>query len=166
MTRWQAAWRRAAALSCLDWLAFGSLALLATGCPETTKTCAGEESVVLKMNGSCAPGQQTFEVRRTGCTLAIIPGTPGTPGTPGAPGASGGQDAGTAQPLGIPSAGAVGESGSPVRQGGWVIWGCLSGDEPCPGQFRFCSTKREAFQLDMSCLDGAGALACEAVLTE
>jgi hypothetical protein len=142
-------------------LAVASRALLGTGCPETDGgPCSGEESVVVKMTGTCAVGERTFAIQRSGCNITLSPQiTDAGVVTDAGPGAS-------PATLGLPTRGTLGQNRAPVRQGGWSVWGCLMGTEQCPDQFLLCSTRRTGFQLDVTCLDGTGAIACEAVLTE
>ncbi len=117
--------------------------MLPAACGDSA-TCAGPETVHLKMSGTCGGGLREFDLLNAGCRLGVM-----------------GTD------LGLPTAGAVARTGDVIREGEWQIFGCLDGGpEPCPEQFRRCSTKRVAWQLDLSCLDGQGNLACQAVLTE
>lgn len=113
-------------------------------CSDAPSTCSRTETVHLKMTGSCAGGARAFDLQDLNCRLGVE-----------------GLD------LGLPLAGAVDQASHPIRQGGWQIFGCVGGGvEPCPGQFRRCSTKRVGWQLDMVCLDDSGNPACQAVLTE
>jgi hypothetical protein len=134
---------------------FVLLALFLTGCPDAGPSCSGDEQVSVKMAGTCASGERRLVITKSGCAIHIS-------GDPQAIGSDGGAPAS----LGLPLRGATDMSNAPIRRGGWSVWGCLSGGEPCPDQFRICTAERVAFQLNITCIDGTGAPACQAVLTE
>jgi len=129
---------------CLAVVASG---LVAVGCDPVP--CTGEESVQVDMAGSCAEGKPKLVIDRIGCRVSVAAAS-----------------SSTAVSLGLPLTGAVDQQGHAIRDGGWQVWGCRQGDEPCPADFRRCVTERVAWQLNVTCLDGSGALACQAVLTE
>lgn len=130
-------------------LALAGVVLTASGCPDGGTDCGGDETITVKMTGSCAPGTQVFQLRRSGCSLYVWTIS----------------DAGAPAPLGLPLMGEMRHGGN-IRAGDWSLWGCPVGREPCPDQFRICTAERVAFQLNLTCLGGTGAPVCEAVLTE
>ena len=134
------------------WLVF---VLTVTGCPDNTAPCSGDEQLSVKMTGTCAPGERRLIVTRQGCAITVTSDPP-----------LAGSDAGAPTATGLPMTGATDTTNAPLRQGGWSVWGCLAGKEPCPDQFRICSAERVDFQLNVTCVDGTGAPACGAVLTE
>lgn len=136
-------------------LAMMSVGFLSVGCWEDAGRCDGDETVVVNMTGTCAAGPRTFEIRRVSCGLYLSVPTVDAGSAPGSPAS-----------LGLPLRGQLDLDGFNVRRGNWSVWGCVSGTEPCPDQFRLCRAERVDFQLNLSCLDGAGAPTCEAVLTE
>lgn len=110
--------------------------------------CRGEETVDLKMTGTCAPEPRTFTLVRSGCRLSVI----APPGW-----------------TGLPASGAVDQAQHPIRKGGWQLFGpvCPPGPLDCTGsEFRRCTATRVAFRLELTCIDGTGAPACTAELTE
>lgn len=114
-------------------------------CSADAEICVGEEIVHVKMTGSCAPGPREFDVVRVGCGVTLTNAAPD---------------------VRLPDLGTIDREGHVLRRGGWQIYGCAGGEEPCPQDFRRCTTRRVDWQLDLSCLDGMGALACEATLME
>lgn len=118
--------------------------IAALGCGPSSPT---DEEVHLKMSGSCSPELREFDMHRYQYLLEISY-----------------PDAGLATPF--PSRGAIDQMGHPIREGGWQLWGCMTGREPCFDNFRRCTARRDAWQLDVTCLDGSGAPICQAVLTE
>lgn len=139
--------RLSRALACL---ALTGVLLTVSGCPDSGLACGGDETVTVKMTGSCAQGTQVFQLRRSGCSLYVWTIS----------------DAGAPAPLGLPPSGELSHGGGNVRAGDWSLWGCPMGQEPCPDQFRICTAERVAFQLNLTCVGGTGAPLCEAVLTE
>ena len=133
-------------------IAAGGLALAAglagapAGCGSDGRTCSNTAEIVhLKIDGTCPGRMQEFDLEAYGCSLSVRT---------------------TTGPLGLPPEGAVDGEIDPIRRGGWQLYGCLSGTEPCPGSFRRCVARRVDFHLDVSCIDGSGAPVCDAVLTE
>jgi hypothetical protein len=126
-------------------LAIAALLVL-TAC-DPDGPCDQYETLVLRGSGSCLPTLQPVEVQVDGCSLTVRVA------------------AGT-----LPARGGLDQSGDPVRQGGWQIYGptCPVERPACTDGrvFRRCLAARHGARLDLTCIDGAGAPACEVQLTE
>jgi hypothetical protein len=60
--------------------------------------------------------------------------------------------------------------GGSLRTGGWFLYGhtCDSGDPRCtvPERFRFCTTRRDGWVLELVCLDGLAQPVCRGTISE
>jgi len=139
--------------------------LLLPGCE--TNPCLLDETVHLKITGTCTQNQPTLtlDLRQESCRLYLSAPTAdagvATLDASASPSASA-----TSVELPFPATGALDAEAHPIREGGWQLWGCPNGREPCPGRFRVCTAVREAWQLNVTCEDDTGAAVCRAVLTE
>jgi hypothetical protein len=128
-------------------LLIAALAAAAAGCD--TVDCSNNESFVVDENGSCAAAPRRFTLSSISCRVATVE-----------------QDG----PTGLPSVGALGQDQRPLRQGGFLLYGDVCPDgmaSGCPDPaFRLCRSRRVDFRLEVSCVDGMGAPACDATLTE
>lgn len=128
-----------------------TLGALAAGCGGSSSTldyCQKNESLELKVSGTCPGGAKTMTLSRLGCALAI---------------------ANAPLDIGLPPIGAVPQDERPLRQGGWQIWGDLASvpkEAPPAVRFRRCVAERVGWRLEVACIDGAGQDACHATLTE
>jgi len=100
-------------------------------------SCPSERFVVIE-NGTCAEGSPRFEVSTDLCAVSL---------------------ASTSATTGLPLHGALSARRAPLRNGDFVLYG----DSPT---FRLCRATRVAFRLELTCVDGTGAPACEATWTE
>jgi hypothetical protein len=108
---------------------------------------AANEVVHLLINGTCGSQITAFDMTQSLRTLTLT--YPDSAGS-----------------VPLPRRGALDQAGHPLREGGWMLWGCVSGVEPCPGSFRLCTAHRMQWHLNVTCVDGTGAPACQAILTE
>lgn len=109
------------------------------------------EVVHLRISGNCAPQITAFDMTQSPSPSRSLSLT---------------YPDNTLGAVPLPMRGALDQAGHPLREGGWLLWGCVSGVEPCPGSFRLCTAHRVQWQLNVACVDGTGAPACQAVLTE
>ena len=116
-------------------LVLASLVLAAAGC--TDQACPSEAFVVDE-NGTCADAPSQFTLQSENCSVLV---------------------ASPSGPTGLPTTGTLGQSESPLRQGGFMLYGTMPA-------FRLCLAKRVDYRLELSCVDGTGAPVCEAALTE
>jgi hypothetical protein len=99
--------------------------------------CPTERFVVIE-NGTCAEGSPRFEVSSDSCVVSL---------------------ASTWATAGLPLHGALSARRVPLRNGDFLLYG----DSPT---FRLCRATRVDFRLELTCVDGTGAPACEATWTE
>jgi hypothetical protein len=123
------------------------LLALAPGCDE--RSCP-DDSFVVNVAGNCAATPTTVTLGAGSCYVSVH-----------------GPDGGAAP---LPARGELDQASEPLRRGGWQIWGpvCPASDPGCktPTEFRRCFATRVQWRLELTCLDGSGALACKAELTE
>jgi hypothetical protein len=122
-------------------------------CHAGTSTDRRDETVHLKVSGTCVSMPAQVDLHDVSCALRLS--------TP---------DGGAR--LELPAQGEADQAGHTVREGGWTIYGsvnpCAPTDEMCtrPGGFRRCVATRVDWHIDLACVDGDGAPVCQAVLTE
>ena len=117
-------------------LAAWALLMMAAGC-NPPPACEGTEAIVVNETGTCSGAPTQFRLKRSGCRVSVET---------------------LASTTGLPDRGQVDTSESPLRQGGFELFGGTP--------FRVCHADRVDYFLRVSCIDGSGAPVCEAKLTE
>jgi hypothetical protein len=138
--------RLAAAKTIARLAALMVVGVLAAGCDGPA--CPDAETLSVKVAGTCAAGPTTAMLSSAGCGVGLISSDP---------------------TLRLPTTGQLDQAREPLRQGGWVIYGSVCpGGPPCPSpaDFRRCIATRIGSRLVLDCLDGNGATACRAELSE